>query len=146
MQTCKNGKNSNSRLSYMLPKIFSWVLPILVLPLLVSSYHPIQLKGKLMNQTLENYEKLILDPILTRLGIQMFAWGLLLLVVRHCSMLWPYAISRKTKKLNFRKWQKKLILGPILACLAQIWTTNFFLSISTLLVASHCSKLSSYLV
>ena len=38
-----------------------------VLPLLVSSYHPVQLKGKLMNQTLENYEKLILGPILTRL-------------------------------------------------------------------------------
>ena len=46
----------------MLPKNFSRVLP-----LLVSSYHPVQLKGKLMNQTLENYEKLILGPILTRL-------------------------------------------------------------------------------
>ena len=36
-----------------------------------------------------------------------------------------YAISRKTNESNFRKWQKKLVSGPILAHLAQIRVTRY---------------------
>ena len=56
-----------------------------------------------------------------------------------------YAISRKTNEPNLRKWQKKLILDPILACFTQIWVPpTFFLQVLPLLVFRLCSKLSSY--
>ena len=44
------------------------------------------------------------------------------------------------------KNDEKLILGPILAHLAQIWAPNFFLQVLPLLVIKHCSKLSSYAI
>ena len=37
-----------------------------------------------------------------------------------------YVISRKTKEPHLTKWQKNLILGPILAQLAQVWVWKFF--------------------
>ena len=46
--------------------------------------------------------------------------------IRYCSKLLSCAISRKTNELNLRKWQKKLVLGPILAPLLQIQVANFF--------------------
>ena len=54
---------------------------------------------------------------------------------RHCCKLYVrdycyislYAISRKTNEPNLRKWhKKKLISGPILSCLAQIWASLIF--------------------
>ena len=39
---------------------------------------------------------------------------------------------------------KKLILDPILPCLAQIWTAKIFFRVLPLLVVWHCSKLSYY--
>ena len=54
---------------------------------------------------------------------KIFLWVLPLLDVRHSCKLSLYAISRKTKEPNLRKWLKNLVLGPILA---QIWAANFF--------------------
>ena len=34
--------------------------------------------------------------------------------------------SRKTNKQNLIKWEKNLVLNPILTCLAQIWAVIFF--------------------
>ena len=48
----------------------------------------------------------------------------LLAVVTHGSKLSSYAISRKTNELQ--KMTKNLILGPIMARLAQIWAPHFF--------------------
>ena len=74
-------------------------------------------------------KKLILERILVCLAQiwppQFFLQVLPLLVVRYCSKLSSYAISRKTNEPNWRKWQKKLVLGIILVYLAQIF---FFFS------------------
>ena len=58
-----------------------------------------------MNQTGENgkipnFGHKTLIPIL-----KIFLRALPLLVVRNCSKLLSYAISRKTNETNFRKWQ-----------------------------------------
>ena len=70
-------------------------------------------------------KKLILERILVCLAQiwppQFFLQVLPLLVVRYCSKLSSYAISRKTNEPNWRKWQKKLVLGIILVYLAQIF-------------------------
>ena len=44
------------------------------------------------------------------------------------------------------KNDKKLILGLILAHLAQIWIPKFFLRVLPQLVVRHCSKLSSHAI
>ena len=64
-----------------------------------------------------------------------------------CQILCYHTIQFKGKSNEpiLRIWQKKLILGPIVACLAQIWTP-IFLWILSLLVTIHCSKLSSYVI
>ena len=70
-----------------------------------------------------------------------------LLDFRHCCKLSMYAISRKTKVQNLRKWQKKLIPGLILARLVQIWVPNiFFHGLLPLLYVRHCCKLSLYAI
>ena len=70
---------------------------------------------------------LILVPIW---GPKNFLNGFLpLLVVRQCSKLSLYAISRKNNEPNLKKWQKNLILGPILDHLSQICLAKFFLQV-----------------
>ena len=66
--------------------------------------------------------------------LKFFSWVLLLLVVRQCSKLSSYAISRKT---NDKNMTKNLILGQILAHLAHIRVLKFFLRILPLLVIRH---------
>ena len=44
------------------------------------------------------------------------------------------------------KMTKNLILGLILACLAQIWAPNFFSEVLPILDVRHCRKLSSYVI
>ena len=78
-----------------------------------------QLKKMAINQ--------ILDTILacfTQIWTPKSFRGVLpILVVRHCS---SYAIQRKTNKPSLRKWQKKLILGLILACFGPNLVTKTF--------------------
>ena len=57
---------------------------------------------------------------------KLFSQILSLLDVRHCCKLSQHTISRKTNEPNLRKWQKILVLGPLLTHLAKIWTTSFF--------------------
>ena len=52
----------------------------------------------------------------------------------------------KTNESNLRKWQKKLILGPTLTCLAQIGPQNYFPWVLTLLNVIHYCELSLYAV
>ena len=47
----------------------------------------------------------------------LFSWILPLLEAGYYCKQSLYAISRKTKEPNLRKWQKTLVLGPILAYL-----------------------------
>ena len=69
---------------------------------------------------------LILVPIW---GPKHFLNGFLpLLVVRQCSKLSPYAISRKNNEPNLNRAQN-LILGPILDHLSQICLAKFFLQV-----------------
>ena len=60
------------------------------------------------------------------------------------------AIILHNFKENYRKklekWQKKLVLDPILAPLAQIWTPKFFSWILPLLDARHFCKLSLHAI
>ena len=76
-----------------------------------------------MNWTWENGKKPNFGPNFGSFGPNLgllFSWILLLLDIRHCCKLSLYAISRKTKDPNSRKWQKNLNLGLILAPWAQI--------------------------
>ena len=75
-------------------------------------------------------KKLISGRILARLA-QIWAPKFFFVVlplpdVRNCYKLSLYAISRETNESNLRKWQ--IVSGPILAYLAQIRATIFFLS------------------
>ena len=79
-----------------------------------------QIKGKLMNHTLENGEKPNFGPDFGQFGTSLggppqkiFSSVLPLLAVRHCHKLLLCAISKKKYDPNSRKWQKKLILGLI---------------------------------
>ena len=54
----------------------------------------------------------LFGPNLTPLPI--FLWPLPPLVVSNSSKLSSYTMSKETNKPNFTKWQKNLILGPIL--------------------------------
>ena len=47
---------------------------------------------------------------------------------------------------KLEKMAKKLILDPILACLAQTWAPKIFLQVLALLVVRHCFKLLSYAI
>ena len=66
-----------------------------------------------------------------------------LLVAIHCSKLSSYTIYRKTNKANWKKWQKKNTLGPILA---QTWVSNFFSWVLPLPDVRDCCKLSIYAI
>ena len=113
MQTWENGKNPNFECSKFL---------------LVPSHHPMQVPEKLTNQRWENGKKPNFGLLGPNFGPQFFlcAWILPPVDVRHCYKLSLYAISRKTNEPNMRKWQKKLISGPILVRLAQIRVPQFF--------------------
>ena len=73
-----------------------------------------------MNETWENGEKPNFGPDFSlfrpNLGPKSFLRVLPQLVVRNCSNLSLYVISRKINEPNLRKWQKKLISDPILSC------------------------------
>ena len=110
---------------------------------IVVSYHCIQFQGKLINQTRKNDKKAsfrsnfvlflqIFDPQ------KSFLWFLPLPDVIHCYQLSLYAISRKTKEPNLRKWQKKLISGPILVCFCKIWFPKIF---SVVFTPTRCYNL-----
>ena len=99
---------------------------------IVRSCNLVQYRGK-MTKTL------ISDPILLTPHSPLVIW--------QCCKLSSYAISRKTNKPNLKKWQKKLILGPILDHLAQIWSPpNFFLKVLPLADIIHCCKLLLYAI
>ena len=67
-------------------------------------------------------KNLVLGTILAEIWApQFFLWVLPMLVFRYCSKVSSYAISRKAIEPNLRKWQQNLVLGLILAPLAQIW-------------------------
>ena len=58
---------------------------------------------------------LILAPIWATLFFFFFFFEIsVLLNVRRCPKMQSCAISRKTNDVNLRKWQKKLLLDPIL--------------------------------
>ena len=60
----------------------------------------------------------------------------------HCCKLSLYTISRKANEQNLRIWQKNLILGLILARLAQILAPKYFLWVLPPLDIRNCCKLS----
>ena len=69
---------------------------------IVPSCNLVQYQEKLMMQPWEN-------------GKNPFSWVLPLLVVRQCSKLSSYAVSRKTNEANLKKKTKKTNFGPVLA-------------------------------
>ena len=129
MQPKENDKNPNFGPNLHSPKLFSWVLPLLVVrqcPKL-SSYAT----SKKSNEP--NYKKcwkkpLILDPILVHLAQiwapRFFLWVLPLLVVRVCSKLSSYGIYRK---LMNQTWEngKKSNSEHVLAFLAPSFFAGF---------------------
>ena len=102
---------------------------------IVSSYHPIQFKGKLIYQTWENGKrKLILGQILANFAQiwapKFISWGLPPLIITHCSKLLSYAIFRKISR-NFRKWQRTLLWPRFWPLCPKIWTPNFFVGFTS---------------
>ena len=75
-----------------------------------------------------------------------FSCVLPLLDVIQCCKWSPYAISKKINELNFRKWRKNLVLGPILASLAQIWASEFFFVGFTSTWNYHCMRFQGKLI
>ena len=78
---------------------------------IVTSYHPMQFKGKLMNQTWENSKKPNFGSYFGSFDLNLgprifFSWCLPLLDVRNCCKISLHSISRKTYDPNSRKWQK----------------------------------------
>ena len=67
---------------------------------IVPSCDLVQYQGKLMMQPWENGKSPNLGPPI------FFSWVLPLLVVRQCSELSSYAISRKTNEPNLKKWHQ----------------------------------------
>ena len=90
---------------------------------IVASYHCMQ-----MNQTCENGKKPSFDPNFgpfdSNLDPQFFFNFLFFLLCGFCLYQMLNILSNWNK---LEKMTKNLILGPILAHLAQIWSTNFFL-------------------
>ena len=77
--------------------------------------------------------------------------GLLVPVVRQCSKLSSYAISKKTNKPSFKKCLKKTNFGPIFGAFGPPLPLpppphQFFLQVFPPLPVRHCSKLSSYAI
>ena len=109
-----------------------------------------QVRGKLKSQTWENGLKPNFRPDFgsfgPNLGLHFFSYVLRLLDVRHCYKLSLYRISRKTNEPNFRKWKKKLILGSILARLAQIIPLKNLSWVLSLLDLRHCCWVSLYVI
>ena len=70
-------------------------------------------------------------PILVFFGLNFipknFLWVLPLLYIMQCCKLSLYAISRKINEPNWKKMAKNLVLGLILANLAQIRSAKFFI-------------------
>ena len=120
-----------------------------MLDIIVSLYcnHCLQFQGKLINQTRENTENLVLGSILASFSPNLVLKNFLLWVlspqdVMHCCKLSLYAISRKTMNQT-RENAKNLVSGLILA---QIWTPTFFPWILPLLDVRHCCKLALYVI
>ena len=97
-----------------------------MLDISVSLYcnHCIQFQGKLINQTRENIENLVLGSILVSFSPNLVTNNFLLWVlssqdVMHCCKLSLYAISRK-KMNQTRENAKNLVSGLVLVPLAQI--------------------------
>ena len=90
---------------------------------IVANYHCMQ-----MNQTCENGKKPSFDPNFgpfdSNLDPQFFFNFLFFLLCGFCLYQMLNILSNWNK---LEKMTKNLILGPILAHLAQIWSTNFFL-------------------
>ena len=88
------------------PESFLRVLSQLVV-VVVPSYHPMQLKGKLMNQIWELAKNIIWGLNLARFGhnlvFKVFFMGLSLLDVIHCCRLSFNTASRKTNEPNLKK-------------------------------------------
>ena len=106
----------------------------------VPSCNLVLYQGNIMMQPWENCKNPNFGP---SWGPQKFlTWVLPLLLVRKCSKLSSYEISRKTNGSKLIKMTKKLNLGPILAHLTQFGSPNNFWQILPLLVIRHCSNLS----
>ena len=87
---------------------------------IVPSYNLVQYQGNMTTEPSENCKNPNFGPT------DFFSWILLLLVVRQGFKLSSYAILGKTNEPNLRKWQKKLILGLILAHFGQNLVTKIF--------------------
>ena len=115
---------------------------------IVPSCNFVQYQGKLMNQLVA--KSLISVPILACLaqiwGLNFFSWVLPLLVVRHCSELWSYALSRKLINQTWEHGKKNKFWAWFWPVWPKFGLSNFFLWFLPLLVARLCSKLSSYAI
>ena len=87
---------------------------------IVPSYNLVQYQGNMTIEPSENCKNPNFGPT------DFFSRILLLLVVRQGFKLSTYAILRRTNEQNLRKWQKKLILGLILAHFGQNLVTKIF--------------------
>ena len=84
----------------------------------------VQYQGKILMQPWENSKNPNFGP---NLGPQeIFFMVLPQLVLRQCSKLSSYAISRKANKPNLKKQQKTQFQAQFLPALAQIWSQKFF--------------------
>ena len=132
-------------------KFFSWVLPLLdIIHCCKLSLYAIS--RKTIEPNFRKWPKTSFapnfGPFWPKFGLQnIFSWILPDLDVKNCFKLSLHVISRKTNEQHLRKSQKNLVLGPILAPLAHIWSLNlFFLQILPLLHDRNCFKFILYAI
>ena len=114
-QVLVDAQQQYNRKDHFSPNLGQFYFEVLALLDIVSSFILVQYT-KTNDTILENKKTLILNPILgPKYFLQFFP-----LLVRNCPKLSSYAIKRKTNEPKLRKWQKKLILDPILDCMTQI--------------------------
>ena len=146
MQPCENGKNSNFRPSLGPPRLFPWVLALLV-DRQCSKLSSYAMFRETNEPNLKKRKKTNFGPDFGPFGPpNFFCRSYLNLLLDVVPTYHPMQFEGKTKNQTWENKRKKLILDPILTSLTQIWAQKNFLVVFPLLVVSHCSNISSHAI
>ena len=143
MQTWENGEITNFELNFGPTKLFSRVLPLLVVRhcFKLPSYTIYRrTNGANLRKGQKTYFRAQFWAPFGRGG------GVSLLDVKHSRKLTSYAIARKTYDPESRKWRKTSLWVDFVTFSLNLGPQIFFSWVLLLLDVRHCRKLSSYAI
>ena len=155
-QTWNNGKKTNFRPDFCLlepdlsPQNFFGEFNLYYYLPIVPNYHPMLFQGKLTNQTWDNGKNPSFgsdfDTFWPKFDPKVFFVGFT--SARYYTLLQAIILSniKENQWIKLEKMAENLVLGPILAPLAQIYAQKHFLSILSLLDVRNQYKLSLYAI